>query len=240
MNGIYQALDALLPFSCFRMTFMKNALIALLLLTPLLSLLGTMAVNQRMAFFSDALGHSALAGVGIGVLLGIQSELVSMLIFGVVWALLISRINRSGRSSADTTISVFSSTGIALGLLILSRDGSFSRYSSLLVGDVLAIRPDDIVFLGVALIAGLILWAMTYNKLLLTAVNKGAVENPTVSSVKLGSADFKRISAITGIRRSSRIADSVAECGDENHDGTVRMDVVSVIVGGDVIAPVHR
>ena len=171
MNGIYQALDALLPFSCFRMTFMKNALIALLLLTPLLSLLGTMAVNQRMAFFSDALGHSALAGVGIGVLLGIQSELVSMLIFGVVWALLISRINRSGRSSADTTISVFSSTGIALGLLILSRDGSFSRYSSLLVGDVLAIRPDDIVVLGVALIAGLILWAMTYNKLLLTAVS---------------------------------------------------------------------
>ena len=116
---------------------------------------------------------AATAGLlaGIGVLLGIQSELVSMLIFGVVWALLISRINRSGRSSADTTISVFSSTGIALGLLILSRDGSFSRYSSLLVGDVLAIRPDDIVFLGVALIAGLILWAMTYNKLLLTAVS---------------------------------------------------------------------
>ena len=68
MDIIYQIMDAVLPASLFQYAFMKNALLALLLLTPLLALLGTMAVNKRMAFFSDALGHSALAGVGIGVL----------------------------------------------------------------------------------------------------------------------------------------------------------------------------
>ena len=170
-------MDAVLPFDCFRLGFMKNALLALLLLTPLLALLGTMAVNRRMAFFSDALGHSALAGVGLGMLLGVQSELVSMLVFGVVWAIMISRINRTGGASADTIISVFSSTGIAVGLLILSRNGSFSKYSALLAGDVLAVKPGDLFWLLLALPLGVAAWAYLYNQLLLTAVNPALAQS---------------------------------------------------------------
>ncbi len=171
MTTIYQIMDALLPFECFRLTFMKNALLALILLTPLLALAGTMAVNRRMAFFSDALGHSALAGVGIGILLGMQNELISMLVFGILWGVLICRINRTGSSSADTVISVFSSTGVALGLFILSRGGGFNKYSALLVGDVLSVSPNDLFWLTVALVLGVAVWALLYNKLLLTAVN---------------------------------------------------------------------
>ena len=171
MEGIYSVMDALLPFAIFRYSFMKNALLALLFLTPLLALLGTMAVNKRMAFFSDALGHSALAGVGIGVLLGLSNVTVILVLFGVCWAILITRINRTGGSSSDTTISVFSSAGIALGLLILSGSGKYNRYSSILVGDILAITPTDILCLGIALAVGLALWVLLYNKLLLTAIN---------------------------------------------------------------------
>lgn len=182
MTAIYQVIDAVLPFECFRMGFMKNALLAMLLLTPLLALLGTMAVNRRMAFFSDALGHSALAGVGLGLLLGVQSELVSMIVFGVVWAVMISRINRTGGASADTIISVFSSTGIAAGLLILSRNGSFSRYSSLLAGDVLSISKKDLLWLALALPLGAALWAVLYNRLLLTAVNPALAQSRGVNT----------------------------------------------------------
>lgn len=171
MEGIYAVMDAILPFAIFRYSFMKNALLALLFLTPLLALLGTMAVNKRMAFFSDALGHSALAGVGIGVLLGLSNVTVILVLFGVCWAILITRINRAGGSSSDTTISVFSSAGIALGLLILSGSGKYNRYSSILVGDILAITPTDILCLGIALAVGLALWVLLYNKLLLTAIN---------------------------------------------------------------------
>lgn len=177
MNVIHAVMDALLPFSCFRMAFMKNALLALLLLTPLLALLGTMAVNRRMAFFSDALGHSALAGVGLGLLLGVQNDLISMIVFGVIWAVLISRINRSGGASADTIISVFSSAGIAVGLLILSRNGSFSKYSALLAGDVLAVAPGDLLGLAIALPVGVGIWALLYNPLLLTAVNPALAQS---------------------------------------------------------------
>lgn len=171
MNTIYSVLDAILPFEFLSFRFMKNAFLAVLLLTPLLGLLGTMAVNQRMAFFSDALGHSALTGIGLGMMLGMRDDLVSMLIFGVVWALLISLINQSGKTSADTIISVFSSTSIAAGLLILARGGGFAKYSTLLVGDILAIAPGDLLLLLIALALGIVSWVLLYNRLLLSSVN---------------------------------------------------------------------
>lgn len=171
MEAIYHLMDALLPLDALKFGFMKNALLAVLLLTPLLGLLGTMAVNQQMAFFSDALGHSALTGVGLGVLLGVKNDLVSMLVFGVLWALLLCVIKRRGSASMDTVISVFSSTCIALGLLILARGGGFTQYSALLVGDVLAVTPMDLLWLLLALVCGAALWMAMYNGLLLTSVN---------------------------------------------------------------------
>ena len=171
MQAVYSLMDTLLPLEALQFTFMKNAFLAILLLTPLLGLLGTMAVNQQMAFFSDALGHSALTGIGLGIVLGVSNDLLSMLVFGVVWAILICRIKQTGSASTDTVISVFSSTSIAAGLLILSRGGGFAKYSSLLIGDVLAVTPTDILWLLCALVLGVALWVMMYNQLLLSGVN---------------------------------------------------------------------
>ncbi len=172
MDAIYAIMDAVLPLEALQFSFMKNAFLAILLLTPLLGLLGTMAVNQQMAFFSDALGHSALTGIGLGIVLGVSSDLLSMIVFGVVWAVLICRIKQTGAASTDTVISVFSSTSIAAGLLILSRGGGFAKYSSLLIGDVLAVKPEDLLWLLIALVAGIALWVHMYNALLLTSVNE--------------------------------------------------------------------
>ena len=133
MTVIYQILETVLPFSWLDYNFMKNAFVAILLITPLLGVLGTMAVNNKMAFFSDALGHSALTGVALGVLLGIQNDLISMIAFGVLLALVITRVKSAKTASADTVISVFSSTAIALGLVILSAGGGFSKYSQYLI-----------------------------------------------------------------------------------------------------------
>ena len=171
MEGIYAMMDALLPLEALRFSFMKNALLAILLLTPLLGLLGTMAVNHQMAFFSDALGHSAVTGIGLGMILGLRNDLLAMLIFGVVWAILICLIKQSGSASVDTVISVFSSTSIAAGLLILARGGKFAKYSSLLIGDILAITPSDLLALAIALPLGVLIWVLLYNQLLLTSVS---------------------------------------------------------------------
>ena len=171
MDTIYSILGAILPLEAYQYSFMKNAFLAILLLTPLLGLLGTMAVNHQMAFFSDALGHSALTGIGLGIILGLRNDLVAMLVFGIIWAILICVIKQSGSASTDTVISVFSSTSVAAGLLILARGGKFAKYSSLLIGDVLAVTPSDLLWLLLALIGTLILWALLYNSLLLTSVD---------------------------------------------------------------------
>ncbi len=171
MNAVYDVMDVLLPFDFLSFQFMKNAMLAILLLTPLLGLMGTMAVNQRMAFFSDALGHSALTGIGLGIVIGLHNDLVAMLVFGAVWAVLISRIKQTGTTSVDTIISVFSSTSIALGLVILSRGGGFAKYSSLLIGDVLAVAPSDLLWLLLALVTGVAVWMLIYNQLLLASIN---------------------------------------------------------------------
>ena len=171
MEAIYSVLGSILPLEAYQYNFMKNAFLAILLLTPLLGLLGTMAVNHQMAFFSDALGHSALTGIGLGIILGLRNDLVAMLVFGIIWAILICVIKQSGSASADTVISVFSSTSVAAGLLILARGGKFAKYSALLIGDILAVTPGDLLWLLLALVATLVLWALLYNSLLLTSVD---------------------------------------------------------------------
>ena len=172
MSYIYNFLDLILPFYWADYKFMKNALLAILIIAPLMGILGTMAVNNKMAFFSDALGHSALTGVALGVLLGIENEIVSLVAFGVLLALIITRVKNKGNASSDTVISVFSSTAVALGLLVLSYGGGFSKYSSFLVGDILSVTADEILFLGIALIAVLVIWSLIYNKLLLISINR--------------------------------------------------------------------
>ncbi len=69
MEVIYSILETILPFEFINYTFMKNALIAIVLVSPIFAILGTMIVNNKMAFFSDALGHSALTGIAIGMVL---------------------------------------------------------------------------------------------------------------------------------------------------------------------------
>ncbi len=172
MNFLYDFLSAVLPFSWADYKFMVNALLAIIIIAPLMGILGTMAVNNKMAFFSDALGHSALTGVALGVLLGVENEMISLVSFGVVLALLITRVKNKGNASSDTVISVFSSTAIALGLLVLSYGGDFSKYTAYLAGDILSITQTEILILFVTLIAVIVIWGFIFNKLLLISINK--------------------------------------------------------------------
>ncbi len=171
MNLIYNIIETVLPFSFAQFDFMKNALLAVLLVTPLFGMLGTMAVNNKMAFFSDALGHSALTGIAIGVVLGIGNPIICMLFFGIIFGLGIRKVKSSTKASSDTVISVFSSASIALGIVILSKSGGFAKYSSYLIGDILTVSPSYIKVLAIVLVCVYIIWYFIYNNLLLLSVN---------------------------------------------------------------------
>ncbi len=150
-------------FEWLQYDFMRTALWAVLLVVPLLALLGTLVVNNRMSFFSDALGHSALTGVAIGVMAGVADYRPVMVVFGVVFALLMNRIRRSRLTSTDTVIGVFSSVGVALGLTLLSARGNLGNYQSLLVGDILSITPEELWILAGVLVLTVLVWLICFN-----------------------------------------------------------------------------
>jgi len=188
MNLFYKSVEFLLPFSWIEYDFMKNALLAVLIITPLFGILGTMIVNNRMAFFSDALGHSALTGIALGTLFGIANTSLSMLIFAVVFALLLNRIKRRKTVSTDTVISVFASLSMAIGLVILSRGGNFAKYSALLVGDILSITTKEIVLLFVIFLLTMGFWFIGFNKLHAISVNESLAKSKNINIKRMEDA----------------------------------------------------
>ena len=181
MELIYGAMDALLPFAWMEYTFMKNALLAIILMTPLFGLLSTMVVSSRMAFFSDSLGHGAFTGIAIGALVGVFAPLTSLILFSIAFALLITYIKHHTAASADTVIGVFSSTAIAVGLMIMSHGGGFSKFSPLLIGDILSITPADLAGLLAVDAVVFVGWMLLFNRLLLLSVNASLARSRNIS-----------------------------------------------------------
>lgn len=170
-DTLYNAIDLILPFQWLSHTFMKNAFIAIIIITPLFGLLSTMVVSNKMSFFADSLGHGAFTGIAVGILLGGIDPMWGATLFSIYFAIAITIIKNKGTSSTDTIIGVFSSTSIALGLVLMSFSSSLSKFSSYLVGDLLSISQNQIILLIFVFIAIIVLWSLIFNKLLVTSLN---------------------------------------------------------------------
>ncbi len=177
-----------LPFEWARYAFMRQALLAVVLAAPVFGLLGTMVVTHRMAFFSDAVGHSALCGIAIGVLLGLGDPLAAMVGFALLFGAGILVMKRATGLTSDTVIGLFMSFAVALGIVLLSRGGKFNQYGHYLIGDILGITPGQVGWLaGVGLLAVVALLA-EYNGLLLIGLNPSLASSRgvRVKAVEMG------------------------------------------------------
>ena len=166
------------------MLFMKNALLAVLVVTPLFGLLSTMVVESRMAFFSDALGHSAFTGMAIGALCGLTRPVGAAVVFAVVIALLFTLVHQKTHMASDTAISVFSSAAVALGIFLSTLGGqSFTKFNTLLIGDILSVAPAEIGLLALILLALVILWLTSYNQMMLSSVHQALADSRGIQVV---------------------------------------------------------
>ena len=128
MMSVWYAFCDLLPVGMLRWDFMKNALLALLIMAPLYGLCSTMIVTGKMSFFSDALGHSAFTGIAIGSIFGIAAPTGVAVLFAVIFSLLFSYVKSKSYQTADTIIGVFSSGAVALGIFVATfGGGSFTK-----------------------------------------------------------------------------------------------------------------
>lgn len=170
--SIWYAICDILPFEMLHWNFMKNAMLALLLMAPLFGLLSTMIVTGRMSFFSDALGHSAFTGIAIGAAFGIAAPTWAAVAFSVAFALLFSWVKSRSNQAADTLIGVFSSTAVALGIFAATLNGgSFTKYNQYLIGDILSVTPQEIGALALVLLGVALFWILFANRLTLTSIH---------------------------------------------------------------------
>ncbi|MDO5536161.1 MAG: metal ABC transporter permease [Desulfovibrionaceae bacterium] len=165
-----QALGAL-PVDCLSHKFMQQALLGLLLLAPMTAVLGVEVIHFRMSFFSDAIGHSAFAGVALGLLLSLEPKL-TMLAFGVLVGLGIVALQRRSNISSDLAIGVVFSAVVAFGLAVVSRTpGTARSMQQFLFGDILTIGPDELRFLLLLLPVVALVQILGFNSLLCVALN---------------------------------------------------------------------
>lgn len=171
LNGLYDLISRILPFESMQMRFMQQALVGLLLLAPMVALMGVQVVNFRMAFFADAISHSAFTGVALGLILAISPHW-TMPAFGLLVGLTIIASQRRSALSTDTVIGVFFSGVVAFGLAVVSRDKGIARdIQRFLYGDILTIGNNDIWAMITLLTILIFFQVYGYNRLLYIGLN---------------------------------------------------------------------
>jgi zinc transport system permease protein len=190
LPALHQGLRAVLPFEWAQFGFTLNALIECFLLAPLCAAMGVPIVNFRLAFFSDAISHSAFTGVAIGFLL---NELLSrwgqgfdprltLIGFGLLVALGIALVRRKTDLSTDTVVGVFFSMIVALGLAIVTARGTrtadFQRY---LYGDILTLDAADLAMTVLLALAVLLSMLFAFTPLTLIGLNAELAQSHGVS-----------------------------------------------------------
>lgn len=178
----WHAAVSALPFEWARFGFMRLALLAVLFVSPLLGALGTVVVANRMAFFSEAVGHAAFTGIALGVLLGLSTPIWPMIGFALLLTLAIAWFRRRGGLSSDTAIGLVMAFTVSLGIVILSRGGDFARYTNFLIGDMLAVTPGDVVRLALLALAVFAGFFFFFNRLLLGSLSPAIARSRTKHS----------------------------------------------------------
>lgn len=167
----------------FKYGFVINAIVCALLIGPILGAIGTMVVAKKMAFFSEAVGHAAMTGIAIGVILGepFSAPYISLFTYCILFGLIINYTKNRTKMSSDTLIGVFLAMSIALGgslLIYVSGKVNSHALESILFGSILTVNDTDIYILIVTSIIIILVLIPFLNKMLLASFN------PSLASVR--------------------------------------------------------
>ena len=163
-----------LPMECLQFNFMQMALLATLIISPLTAAAGVQVINNRMAFFADAIGHSAFAGAALGLLLfGAAGPVWVMPLLAALIGLGVMYLKETSKLTSDTVIGVFFAFTVSGGLLLLSLQSSLQQMSQMFVfGDILTITAQDTAILLVLALLYTIFIFFSYNAMLIIAIDE--------------------------------------------------------------------
>lgn len=178
---LYAAIGKILPFAFAEPLFMRRAIAATLFVAPAAAAAGVPLVQFRMAFFSDAIGHSAFTGIALGVLLGIH-PLGTMVAFGLFVAWAITRVRGHTGLAQDAVTGVFFSTVVALGIAVISAGKGLARdLQPYLYGDLLAVTDGEVLWMGALAAAVFAYLGCAFNRLMLLSAHEGLAKTMGVA-----------------------------------------------------------
>ena len=145
----------------FQLPFMQRALVGGILMGLMGGLLGSFTILRQLSFFSDALGHSALLGISLGLLLGMNPSSV-LLPFAVLFALGVTYLLEHTRLWTDALLNIVYSSSLAIGVILLTFVGQYKGgINSILFGNILAVRQSDLIASTVLLVVCVLFVGLT-------------------------------------------------------------------------------
>ncbi len=176
--------------------FVVRALIAGLGIAVIAGPLGCFVVWRHMAFFGATIAHSALLGIGLGIVLGIN-VMIGLFAVGAVVALILVTVEGRRWIAADTLLSILAHSALAAGIVVLSfLEGVRVDLMGYLFGDILAVGNQDLWIIGAVAVGGLLALGVLWNPLLRVTLHEemAAIEGVPVIAVRVG---FMLLLAVT-------------------------------------------
>ncbi|NEQ97266.1 MAG: metal ABC transporter permease [Cyanothece sp. SIO2G6] len=183
----------------FQLPFMQRALMGGVLTGLTGGLLGSFTILRQLSFFSDALGHSALLGISIGLLLGFDPSWV-LLPFAVLFALIVTYFLERTQLWTDALLNIVYSSSLAWGIILLSfRDEYQGGITNLLFGDILAVQRVDLVFSALLLLGCVVFIGSTLRSQILLTLHEPMAIASGVSVSAQRTAFIVLLSLVVGI-----------------------------------------
>lgn len=152
--------------------FMQRALVGGIFTGLMGGMLGSFTILRQLSFFSDALGHSALLGISIGLLLGLNPSVV-LLPFAVLFALGVTYLLERTRLWTDALLNIIYSSSLAIAIITLTFVGEYKGgLNNLLFGDILAVQGSDLVLSGGLLIVCMVFLGLTLRTQMLITLHE--------------------------------------------------------------------
>ena len=176
-----------MPLEILSYGFMQRAIISGIAIALLCSVVGLFLVLRRYSLFGDAIAHSSFGGIAAGLLIGIY-PLWTAYAVSLLSALIITRIRQKFDISGEAAVAVLLSSGIAVGLILISLSGGFTiDIFSFLFGSILLVSVEDTILILSLTGAILIVILLLYRQLIYSTFNE---EQAKVSGIPVEKINY--------------------------------------------------
>lgn len=178
---------SMINWEIFEFGFIQRALIAGIAISAICSVIGLFLVLRRQSLFGDSLAHMAFGGIAVGLYTNTY-PLWTAFIASILAALGITKLQHSSNIPADSAVAIMLTSGLAIGILLLSLSGGFSvDLFSFLFGNILLVSLEDTLLISLLTALVLLSVAILYKKFLYITFDEQQAE---VSGLQVQRLDY--------------------------------------------------